>query len=246
MGFNVVTITSKSGKQYSWTEAEWDFKGDAYTGFPESYKPRDMGGVEIWDFIPNTNKTAKISTFGKVKVLENINGKSVWKILKPTISSKGYASVCIKGYGNYRLPQAMMNTFNPKPNHPLELVIDHVNDNTSDNRLVNLHWVTLSVNQKKSFGRDRNVPPNKRNKVYAAAYDMDWNALDCDTITNLHNKYSGTNAKGNDIVECCKGIRDHYKDKRFKYFSELTDIEKEEIYVIKPEMRNWKGDRVNV
>lgn len=226
------------GVEYSWTVAPWDYKGNAYDGYPDAYEPRDMGNIEIWDFVPNTDNKYKVSTFSKVKRLEVIEGKEVWKVVQPKSSITGYDYIYISKIGNIKLHQLMMMVFNPMPIHPMPLVIDHENDNPSDNRIANLHWVTASVNTSKSQGRGRGKAPRPNGKVYAVMYDLDWKILDCDNIMALERKHTKTRSKGARIIEVCRGLRDKYKNWRFRYFLELSDTEKEEIYSIKPELRN--------
>lgn len=232
---SMVKVCSPNGK-YSWYEADWDYKGNAYMGFPDAYKPRDMGTEEIWEYIKGTNEKYKISTYSNVKKLEVVNGKNIWKYVTPRTNTSGYQFIYISGRGNQRLHFIMMETFNPKPIHPLPLVVDHVNDNPTDNRLANLHWVTPAVNTMKAQGSDRGEPPTPNVKTYVVMYDLEWNYLDCDFVMELERRYTKTKSKGARIIEVCQGKRDKYKKWRFRYFDELSDIEKEEVYKYKPEM----------
>ena len=73
------------------------------------------------------------------------------KILTPRANPGGYQYVNFKINGkghNFAVNRIVANAFIPNPNHYLE--VNHINGDKTDNRVVNLEWVTSSANKKHS------------------------------------------------------------------------------------------------
>jgi hypothetical protein len=115
---------------------------------------------EIWKDIPEYEGLYQVSNLGNVKSLPKkwemaygaINQHN-GKILKPWLVGRGYCvvslhknKICKKKY----IHQLVAITFlNHKPNG-YELVVDHINNNKSDNRAENLQIVTTRYNVSKA------------------------------------------------------------------------------------------------
>ncbi len=118
---------------------------------------------EIWKDIPDYEGIYQVSNLGRVKSLNRqlitshgIIRKYNGRILKLGTDKFGYLMVDLKKQLNrktYRIHKLVAIAFlNHKPcGH--ELVIDHINDNPSDNRVENLQIVTQRYNCRKKQGK---------------------------------------------------------------------------------------------
>ncbi len=110
--------------------------------------------------IPGYEGIYQVSNLGNVKSLSNNNSKKE-KILKPSLAGRGYKSVIL--YSNNikkscKIHQLVAISFlNHKPDGTNKLVIDHINDLKSDNRLENLQIVTNRFNAYKTQGKGTSI-----------------------------------------------------------------------------------------
>jgi len=114
---------------------------------------------EIFKDIPNFEGIYQISNLGSVKSLERKVKHSKGglrmvkeKILKPTDDGKGYLQVMLQRQGRIKLFQVhqlvAMVFLNHKPcGH--KLVVDHINNISSDNRVENLQLISNRENSSK-------------------------------------------------------------------------------------------------
>ena len=95
-------------------------------------------------YVGNQGTIQRVNKFGRVEVLHQFN-------------NNGYKTVSIKGksYFVHRLV-AMVHIRQPKTNE--RLVVDHINGNKTDNRSINLRWVTQDKNV-----NNKNTLPNMKN-----------------------------------------------------------------------------------
>jgi len=113
--------------------------------------------IEIWKYIKGYETLYQVSDLGRVRAFEKrlINGKTTrirfnYKILKGSINNFGYnffricADCKVKYYNANRLVYA---TF--KGNLIPKMVIDHKNNNSLDNRLINLQQISQRLNSSK-------------------------------------------------------------------------------------------------
>ena len=118
---------------------------------------------EIWKDIPEYEGLYQVSNLGRVKSLpkEWITGirtirRHNGKILKPFMCLEGYLTVSLlKNFKckKFKVHQLVAMAFlNHKP-CGFNLVIDHINDNPSDNRVENLQIVTNRYNTCKTQGK---------------------------------------------------------------------------------------------
>jgi hypothetical protein len=115
---------------------------------------------EIWKDVPEYEGLYQVSNLGRVKSLpkEWICGKGTLrrhngKMLKLGKSSGGYLTVCLRKNSNgktYEVHRLVAYSFlNHKP-CKYEIVVDHINDNPSDNRVENLQLITQRENSFKT------------------------------------------------------------------------------------------------
>lgn len=110
---------------------------------------------EVFKDIP-INRWYQISNYGRVF------SKVKLCLLYPYRTTLGYVSYCLDGH-HYLAHRLVMMAFNPKPYYENpSLMINHINENKSDNRLCNLEWVSNSQNvaysneRKREFHRESN------------------------------------------------------------------------------------------
>jgi hypothetical protein len=103
---------------------------------------------EIWKPIIGFEGIYEVSSLGRVKSFRNPKER----ILRPTKNGRGYMKVILyksdtkKQITVHQLVSIAFLNHVPNGN---KLVIDHINDNKTDNRLDNLQVVTQSFNLKK-------------------------------------------------------------------------------------------------
>ena len=103
-----------------------------------------IGNQEEWRSIPDCENAYLVSSHGRVRSL-----KRSGKILPPRPGKRGYLRVSLRvdNKGSYRLvSRLVLMAFRGIPANGIEA--DHINKNTSDNRLTNLRWVSRAENQR--------------------------------------------------------------------------------------------------
>lgn len=123
---------------------------------------------EIWQAVLGYEGLYEASSFGRIRSLNYMKtGKT--KVLSPGINSCGYLQLglCKKGEKKKLLVQRLIySTFNGPI--PPGLVVDHVNNIKTDNRLENLQLLTTAGNQRKAWLGRKHTEESKR-KMGAAA-----------------------------------------------------------------------------
>lgn len=117
---------------------------------------------EIWKFIPNCNEYYMASNFGNIKSLKN--GKE--KILKPVLKKNGYHQVSICVNGNVlskRVHKLIASSFFFEESNK-KMVVDHINNIKTDNRVENLQIIT----SRKNTSKDRK---NKTSRYTGVCWD---------------------------------------------------------------------------
>lgn len=115
-----------------------------------------MNTNEIWKDIPNYERLYQVSNLGNVKSLPRLiwNGKGYkkdnGKTLTPSLT-KGYYHLRLSGKV-FRVHQLVAITFLEHKIDGHKLVVDHINNNSSDNRLENLQIITPRENSSKKTG----------------------------------------------------------------------------------------------
>jgi len=124
---------------------------------------------EIWKNIPENlvgkNKW-KISNYGRLKNSRN----RIYYGIKLHKDSKVFKIKIYKK--NYFVSRLVCSVFNKKPKNK-NLVVNHINENTSDNRSVNLEWISTIDNNKFSHGIEiEEFKDNKLIKTYKCIKDL--------------------------------------------------------------------------
>lgn len=109
---------------------------------------------EIWKDVQGYEGRYLISNTGKLK--SYINNKE--KLIKGHINPKGYLQYSLSWklknkVNNYSAHQLIAQAFLGHKICGHELVVDHINDNPSDNRIENLQIVTTRFNTRKTQGK---------------------------------------------------------------------------------------------
>ena len=109
---------------------------------------------EIWKPLVNWEGLYEISNYGNIKSLDRYvlhkGHKRFCKgqMLKPTLHKTNYLIVTLRNSGVQKVSkvhQLVMNTFNPNITNK-KLEINHIDGNTTNNRLDNLEWCTHKEN----------------------------------------------------------------------------------------------------
>ena len=180
---------------------------------------------ELWKDISGYEGVYQISNLGRVKRLAYISEISPRgykqymhfseKILKPYTDKSGYVYTHLSKAGKtnaYLLHRLVAETFIPNPdNLP---VVNHKDENKSNNCVDNLEWCTQQYNA--SYGNGAISRRNTIRKLQGKEieqYDLFGNLVD--TLKTAHDKepeFSTTK-----IIACCRGNRKTHKKYIWKY-----------------------------
>ena len=177
---------------------------------------------EIWKSYKDTRYD--VSTFGRVRsttrpdALGHIR-KSQARVMVQKVTQRGYNQVQISG--NWKMVHRLvMETFIGPSDNPNRTVVDHINNNKTDNRISNLQWLTISENTQKAY-RDGRVPPKseesiaKMRDIFLAINEGHKKPVEV-TVTKTNDKYIFSSAK-----EASKTFGKHSG-----YFGEMLSIKK--------------------
>jgi hypothetical protein len=136
---------------------------------------------EEWKLVPGMCKEVHVSNFGRFR-----DSRGVTKTVKPR--ADGYCNVKI-GNSSYQLHRLIATAFSLARTTEQD-VVDHINGNKSDNRLVNLRWVTVAQNN--AFAARNSNPESLQWPVLGRRVSEDtWveykSANEAARICNLHN-----------------------------------------------------------
>jgi hypothetical protein len=154
-----------------------------------------MNNTEIWKDIPGYEGIYQVSDIGNVKSLSReklIRGKypitTKEKILKQLVNPRGYLIVILcknnlKKTINVHILVAMA-FLNHKPDGTHKIVVDHINNNKLDNRLVNLQL----INHRENSSKDRK---NGTSKYTGVCWQKSNNKWQSEITINGKKKYLG-------------------------------------------------------
>lgn len=122
---------------------------------------------EIWKDIPGYEGYYQVSNLGRVK-----SKHKNWEEKKPYLA-KGYYYHCLYLKGRekkYKLSQIVAMAFlSHKPNG-YDIIVDHINNNKTDDRLENLQLITNRLN----LSKDRKNKTSKYTGVYYCKHSKKW------------------------------------------------------------------------
>ena len=153
--------------------------------------------TEIWKDIDGFPRY-KISNLGRVKSY----CMKEEKFLKPR-PKKNYQTVSLGGHEKF-IHRLMLIAFKPNPNPDIFTICDHINRNSMDNRLENLRWSTIQLNNlNKSC---RGFYYDKRDNKFIAQLNM-----------NGKSKYLGSFKYSIDARKCYLAAKKKYMNDIDKY-----------------------------
>jgi hypothetical protein len=202
--------------------------------------------VEQWKDIPEYEGAYMVSDLGRIKSLprikRNLHGNWMSKdlILKNKPSKRGYICFTVKAgikYKTFSVHQLMCVCFlDHRPDKTNKIVVDHINGNRIDNRLVNLQLITnreniskaIRLNKKTDYvgvysvynGTYRSTIQYKGKAICLGTFKSQEKASECyqDALKAIDN--------GNEIISNKKKVSSTYKGisffkKREKWISEF-------------------------
>jgi hypothetical protein len=109
-----------------------------------------MADEELWCVVPHTENKYEISSFGNFRKLIKVCTHLGWvRTYKPVklYKQNGYYMVFFTNIGalnRFQIHRLVANQFVPNPNN--YNVVNHINGIKTDNRAINLEWVTQLQN----------------------------------------------------------------------------------------------------
>ena len=150
---------------------------------------------EIWKKIEGYDNY-EVSNLGRIRKL-NIDYRSPdFHILKQKHEKNGYMRICLSKNGVskfYNVHRLVAKAFIPNPNN--YLLVNHKDENKTNNNVNNLEWCTYKYNA--LYG-------NTRLKRKVNQYDENMNLLN--TYNSIKEASVLTNANRRDISQCCKKL----------------------------------------
>ena len=115
---------------------------------------------ETWKPIAGYEELYEVSDLGRVRSL----GNDGTRVLKGSKLKNGYLNVCLSKNGNkktYSIHRLVALTFIPNPNDLPQ--VNHINEDKTDNRVVNLEWVSAKENcnhgtRNERMGKTKSIP----------------------------------------------------------------------------------------
>lgn len=170
------------------------------------------GNMEVWKDIDGFSGEYQISNLGRVKSFKS----GTAKILKHKTNNKGYKWVALRSNGiqsNFLIHRLVaMHFLNNDKNFK---IINHIDENPSNNNVLNLEWCTQSENVKKSskfhnyyqMNQILCKPKNSKNKDTNKKVKQ---ILEGNTIKIFNNSLEVKRFLGFDqsfILSCCRNKR---------------------------------------
>ena len=150
-------------------------------------KENDMELKETWKDIPGYEGRYMASDLGKIKSL-NYNHTKTEKVLTPGIDERGRMSVALHKNGkqkSFRVHQLIAISFlNHKPDGTFKIVVDHIDNDQSNNNLDNLQLITNRENTSKD-------KKNKSSKYTGVTWDKANNKWLAQIKINGRSKFLG-------------------------------------------------------
>ena len=162
--------------------------------------------VEIWKDIPGYENLYQVSNSGNVKSLLR-KGRLNERILKPSFVGKGYLSVILYTHCKRRCltvhKLVAMAFLNHKPDG-MKLVVDHINNIKTDNRVENLQLTTQRANcytHHKSSSKYTGVSWGKLTKKWMAQIHINGKKIHLGLFDVEHDAHLAYQKKLKEITE---------------------------------------------
>jgi len=130
---------------------------------------------ELFEDIPECQGRYQVSNFGRVKSLIKYRG-SKERILKPEIR-RGYETVTLSNNGKrkkyYSHVLVAIVFLNHDVDNPFNLIVDHINNNRTDNRVSNLQLIS----NRKNNTKDQNKYNRTSKYIGVSLSNGKWRAL---------------------------------------------------------------------
>jgi hypothetical protein len=173
-----------------------------------------MEEIEIWKPVPNYEGYYEGSTLGQIRSLNYRKTKGRIQTLLLTLDKDGYQKIELRKPGankTAKVGRIIAETWLEKPSDPLKNEINHKNGIRSDNRVVNLEWVTHSENIRHSYNELGRTGSNKGNfgklskcAIAVNQYDLEGNFIkEWGSIADIV-RYLNISG-GSCISQVCKG-----------------------------------------
>jgi hypothetical protein len=149
--------------------------------------------MEIWKDIPDYEGIYQISNLGNIKSLSRkiLNNGGYFiskeKLLNPSLDINGYFVVCLcnnKKQSVKKIHQLLAMCFLEHKTNGHTLVVDHINNNPSDNRLENLQIIT----NRENLSKDKK---KKTSKYTGVSWDKSKNKWVSQIIINSNHNFLG-------------------------------------------------------
>lgn len=189
---------------------------------------------EIWKSIDGFGGTFEASTLGRIRSIERIviykNGrkhKYPSCILSSTIAPNGYRIVNLAFSGDCKsssVHRLIAKTFIPNPEN--KYTVNHINGIKTDNRLVNLEWMTQSENQYHALslglwtstkGRKNLGVTGKNHGASRRVRQSDLFGNEIKIWDSISEAERGVGISHSCIIGCCKKQRNTSKGFKWEY-----------------------------
>lgn len=174
---------------------------------------------EIWKDIPDYEERYQASSEGRIRSVDREvrhwqGGVSVikGKVIKPTMSRKGYLRVQLHKEGKmkcFRVHRLVWMAFNGEIPDGYE--VNHIDEDKTNNRLINLNIMTHKQNV--NFGT-RNQRAAKALSKPVVAFDKTGNVV-LEFTSIIEGQRNGYDSGS--LCNCCKGKLKHHRGLRWKY-----------------------------
>lgn len=127
--------------------------------------------IEIWKDIKDFEGLYQVSNLGRVKSLK-LNREL---IMKPTKEVNGYLTINLTNndgkHKKFLIHRLVVEAFIPNPDNKPQ--VDHINTDTTDNRVENLRWVTPMENTNNPLTLKHIGEFNKINRYWTGKYSKE-------------------------------------------------------------------------
>lgn len=181
---------------------------------------------ETWKPVEGYEGLYEVSDLGRVKSLGNGGTHKSVRVMKPTLDTYGYLKVTL--HKNRKKKEGKVHrlvafAFIPNPNNLPQ--VNHINEDKTDNRAVNLEWCTAGYNT--NFGtRNKRISKTLTNRkdTSQAVVQLEKNGIYVNKYLSIHEADRETSAGRKEIKNCCQHKYNTAGGYRWFYLSEYEEI----------------------